>query len=66
MEFAQEAARLLGVTPRLRPVRMADVPLRAARPRYCALSNAKLASAGIAMPTWQDALGRHLRVNVEM
>ena len=35
---------------------MADVPLRAARPQYCALSNEKLASIGIVMPTWQDAV----------
>jgi dTDP-4-dehydrorhamnose reductase len=41
-------------------VRLADVPMRARRPRFCALSNAKLASAGITMPTWQDALRRHL------
>jgi dTDP-4-dehydrorhamnose reductase len=39
---------------------MADVPLRAARPLYCALSNAKLRSAGIDMPPWQEALARYL------
>ena len=32
--------------------------LRAPRPLYCALSTAKLAAAGAAMPTWQDALRR--------
>jgi dTDP-4-dehydrorhamnose reductase len=36
------------------------MPMRALRPRYCALSNEKLAAAGIQMPTWQDALRRHL------
>ena len=51
-------ARLLDCQPRLRPVKVTDVPLRAPRPQYCALSNAKLASAGFQMPTWQDALGR--------
>jgi dTDP-4-dehydrorhamnose reductase len=60
VEFAQEAARLLGIEPRLERIRIADVPLRAARPTYCALSNRKLAAAGIAMPTWQDALVRYL------
>jgi dTDP-4-dehydrorhamnose reductase len=40
---------------------MSDVPLRADRPQYCALSNAKLAAAGIAMPSWQDALGRYVK-----
>jgi dTDP-4-dehydrorhamnose reductase len=58
LELAREAARRLGVEPRLRAVRMAEVPMRAARPRHCALSNARLASVGIPMPTWQDALGR--------
>jgi dTDP-4-dehydrorhamnose reductase len=61
LEFAREAARLLGVEPRVTSVRMADVSFRAPRPVYCALSNAKLAAAGIAMPTWQDALGRYAR-----
>jgi dTDP-4-dehydrorhamnose reductase len=59
--LAREAARQLGITPRLLPMRMLDAKLRAQRPQYCALSNAKLASAGIAMPAWQDALSRYLR-----
>lgn len=38
-----------------------DVRLRAQRPVYCALSNAKLEAAiGRPMPTWQDAIGRYL------
>ncbi len=37
---------------------MADVPLRAERPRFCALSNEKLRRAGVEMPTWQDAVAR--------
>ncbi len=60
LEFARELARQLGVDARLIPVRVADVPLRAKRPQYCALSNEKLASLGIVMPTWQDALARYL------
>ena len=60
LAFAQEAARLLGVSARLVPIRMEDVTLRAARPKFSALSNAKLASAGISMPPWQDALARFL------
>ena len=59
-ELARGHRGLLGVQPRLVPVRLADVPLRAPRPRYCALSNAKLAAAGVPMPTWQDALSRYL------
>ncbi len=61
LEFAQELARQLGVEPRFVPMRMADVPMRAARPQYCALSNQKLRSIGIDMPTWQDALMRYLK-----
>jgi dTDP-4-dehydrorhamnose reductase len=58
LEFAQELARRLNVEPRLTPVKMADVPLRAERPRFCALSNDKLRRAGFDMPTWQDAVAR--------
>jgi dTDP-4-dehydrorhamnose reductase len=59
--FAAEAARLLGVEPHFDVIRFADVHLPAARPQYCALSNAKLAAAGIQMPSWQDALGRYVK-----
>lgn len=64
LDVATEAARLLGVEPHFEILRFADVKLPAARPQYCALSNAKLASVGIVMPTWQDALGRHLKAMV--
>jgi dTDP-4-dehydrorhamnose reductase len=60
LEFATGLARELGLEPRLTPVRMADVPLRATRPQYCVLSNAKLRSVGIGMPSWQDALARYV------
>ena len=59
-DLGREVSRLLDCEPRLRPVKVSDVPLRAPRPQYCALSNAKLASAGFQMPTWQDALRRYL------
>lgn len=61
LEFALELARALGVEPKVTPVRMTDVPLRAERPRFCALSNARLRAAGVAMPDWRDALRRHVR-----
>ena len=60
LEFARAAAEILGVEPRLQPVRVADVALRAQRPKYCALSNAKLAAAGIELPTWKAALQEYL------
>jgi dTDP-4-dehydrorhamnose reductase len=64
LEFARELARVAGLEPRFVPVRMVDVSLRARRPLYCALSNEKLRSVGIAMPTWQDALRRYLEIPV--
>jgi dTDP-4-dehydrorhamnose reductase len=57
--LAREAARLLGVSsPRLVAASVHDVPMRAPRPRACALSNAKLRAAGVEMPAWNDALAR--------
>jgi dTDP-4-dehydrorhamnose reductase len=60
LEFAQEAARQLGVPARFAEVRMSEMRLKAKRPIYCALSNEKLRAHGIDMPAWQDALGRQI------
>lgn len=59
-DVATEAARILDRPLNLQPITLESAALRAPRPRYCALSNAKLASMGIPMPTWQDALRRYL------
>jgi dTDP-4-dehydrorhamnose reductase len=59
-DVAAEAARLLGIAPRLTPVTTDEMPLKAGRPRFCALSNRKLAAAGFEMPSWRDALRRWL------
>jgi dTDP-4-dehydrorhamnose reductase len=59
-EVAEEAARLLQITPRLRPVTLDEVALKATRPRFCALDNGKLAAAGFPMPLWRDAMSRWL------
>ncbi len=60
--IGEEVARLLGApASRLVAVKTDDVPMRAPRPRYCALSNEKLRAAGAAMPAWDDALARYLR-----
>lgn len=59
-DVAAEAARILGVPPRLVPITVDQMPLKAPRPRYCALSSRKLAAAGFTMPTWQNALRRWL------
>jgi dTDP-4-dehydrorhamnose reductase len=60
-DIAAEAARLLARPLRVKPITLATAGLRAARPRYSALSPAKLASIGIVMPDWKDALGRYVR-----
>lgn len=59
--LARELARLIG-TPdaAIEEIRMADAGLLANRPLFAALSNRKLAAAGVEMPTWQDALGRYV------
>jgi dTDP-4-dehydrorhamnose reductase len=60
LDLARELARRLNVEPKLMPVRMADAKLKAQRPMYCVLSNAKLAALGITMPPWQDAIARYV------
>ena len=59
-DVAVEIARMLGVHPKLRPTTTGEVRFIAARPRFCALSNRKLAAAGFEMPSWQDAVQRWL------
>lgn len=61
LDVAKEIAARLGAgEASLKPVSVRDVKLKASRPQYAALSNAKLARAGFAMPTWQDAIARFL------
>jgi dTDP-4-dehydrorhamnose reductase len=59
-EVAERAAALLGLPISIRELTLATVPLKAARPRYCALSPARLRGVGVTMPTWQDAMARYL------
>ena len=59
-DVAAEVARMLGVVPRLTPMTMGEARFVAARPKFCALSNRKLAAAGFDMPSWQDAIQRWL------
>jgi len=61
LDLGKEIARVLGrPEASLKPVSVDAVSFAAPRPRYAALSNQKLAAAGFTMPTWQDALRRHL------
>ncbi len=60
-ELAKELALLVNrPDARIVDVLMANAQLVAPRPKFAALSNEKLASQGIPMPTWQDALRRHV------
>ena len=54
-----ELARLLGVEPAIQGIALDELQLRAPRPRFCALSNRKLAAAGIEMPHWREAVARY-------
>jgi dTDP-4-dehydrorhamnose reductase len=60
VQIAEEAAQLLGRPLQMKPLTLETANLAAPRPRYCALSPARLAAAGIVMPTWQDTLKRYL------
>ncbi len=60
-DVALTTARHLGKQDLLSPITMAEVETPAARPRFCALSNAKILGAGVQMPPWEDAVLRYLR-----
>ena len=64
LEVATELARQLDRPARIVPMKMASVTLKAQRPRFCALSNAKLEALGVAIPTWQDAVARYARARL--
>jgi dTDP-4-dehydrorhamnose reductase len=60
-ELARELARLVGRPDApIAAVPVASVNLAVDRPKFAALSNQKLAAAGIAMPPWQDAIARYV------
>ncbi len=59
-DFAREAIRQAGVTVAIEPIAAAQRPTRAARPRYSALENARLAGEGIEMPSWRAGIAAYL------
>jgi dTDP-4-dehydrorhamnose reductase len=62
-DVAREIARLSDRPgAAIEAVPMANAGLKAPRPKFAALSNGKLQAAGIALPSWQDALERYGRV----
>lgn len=60
-DVATELAERLGVESAIRGITLDELALRAPRPRFCALSNRKLAAAGVEMPHWRDAVARYAR-----
>lgn len=59
-DVAVELSRQLGVRADVVPMKSAELPGAALRPQFCALSNHKLRTLGVEMPSWGSALERHL------
>ncbi len=57
-ELAMELARMMGSKAAISAISMEKAGLKAPRPRYCALSNNRLADAGIELPDWRSTLYR--------
>ncbi len=62
-DFAVEAARLAGVRAPIEPIAAGERRTVAVRPRFSALSNAKLTALGIPMPSWREGLAASLGVS---
>jgi dTDP-4-dehydrorhamnose reductase len=60
LDVAMYVKNRLGAEAPLERVSVDDVKLAAERPKFSALSNAKIAAAGAPMPAWEDALDRYL------
>ena len=61
LDVAAALAGELGGEPAIRGITLDELELRVPRPRFCALSNRKLAAAGVEMPHWRDAVARYAR-----
>ena len=61
-----ELAACLGVEPAVRGITLDELNLRAPRPRFCALSNRRLAAVGVEMPHWRDAVARYAQLRRTM
>ena len=64
LDVTRELAERLGVQPAIRGTTLDELNLRAPRPRFCALSNRRLAAAGVEMPHWRDALARYAAIRL--
>jgi dTDP-4-dehydrorhamnose reductase len=59
-QFAEQIFRYAGLNPDLKPIKTAELNVKAKRPRFSALESTKLPKYGIAVPTWQQALQEYL------
>ncbi len=59
-DFAREAVAQAGAAVAVEPIAAQQWKAPAIRPRFSALANAKLAEAGIAMPSWRAGIGAYL------
>jgi dTDP-4-dehydrorhamnose reductase len=59
-EFAETIFSLLNLKSNLKPIKTSDLIYKARRPKFSALENKKLATFGLKMPNWRDALKRYL------
>lgn len=59
-DFAREAARQAAVEVAIEPIEASAWKAAAVRPRFSALSTAKLAGVGIAMPSWRAGIAAYL------
>ncbi|HXT31757.1 MAG TPA: dTDP-4-dehydrorhamnose reductase [Vicinamibacterales bacterium] len=65
LDVARYAAEILETPLRTRELTLETVAAKAARPRFCAMSPARLAEFGVVMPPWQDAVRRFLREDLQ-
>ncbi len=64
-ELAMELARMMGSKAAVSAISMEKAGLKAPRPRYCALSNNRLADAGIELPDWRSTLYRFVEARAK-
>lgn len=65
-EFTKKIYELAGISCKVNPVTSEQFVCAAKRPANSMLSKEKILKTGIAVPSWQDALERYLKVEKEM
>lgn len=65
-EFTKKIYELAGISCSVNPVTSEEFASAAKRPANSMLSKEKILEAGITVPSWEDALGRYLKVEKEM